>query len=168
MGVMVSSSHVGSATPSSSGGGLLTLCPCSSMRALSQETVLHKLLQRESFPQAAVLHEPPQRGCLPWSAVLQEQAAPAWVPPGVTNPASKPAAVWAPLSMGLQFLAGACSSTGSPLGHSFLQASTCPDGVPSTGCRWVSAPPWTSMGCRKTNLPQPWSSARAAREESLL
>jgi len=67
MGVTVSSSHVVSAAPSSSGGGLLTLCPSSSVRALLRETVLHRLLQHESFP---------------WGAVLQEQAAPAWVPTG--------------------------------------------------------------------------------------
>jgi len=106
-------------------GGLLTLFPCSSMGSLPQETVLHKLLQRESFPPTAALPELPQRGSLPWSAVLQEQAAPAWAPLGVTNPASKPAPLWAPLSTGPQVLAGACSSAGSPWGHSFLQASIC-------------------------------------------
>jgi len=82
MGVTVSSSHAVSAAPSSSGGGILTLCPCSRVRSLSLETVLHKLLQRESFPWAAALHEMPQRGSLPRGAVLQEQAAPAWVPHG--------------------------------------------------------------------------------------
>jgi len=56
----------------------------------------HKLLQCESFPQAAVLHELLQHGSLPWRAVFQEQTAPAWVPHGITSPASKPAAVWAP------------------------------------------------------------------------
>jgi len=91
MGIMVSSSHAVSAAPSSSGGGLLTLCPCSRGRSLSQETVLHKRLQCESFPWAADLHELPQCGSLPWGAVLQEQAAPACIPPGVTSPASKPA-----------------------------------------------------------------------------
>jgi len=82
VGVAFSLSHVVSAAPSSSGGGLLTLCPCSSVRSLSWETVLHKLLQRESFPQAAALHKLPQRGSFPRGAVLQEQAAPAWVPTG--------------------------------------------------------------------------------------
>jgi len=41
--------------------------PCSSTGSLSQETVLHK---------------PLQRGSLPRGAILQEQAAPAWVPTG--------------------------------------------------------------------------------------
>jgi len=50
MGVIVNSSHVFSAAPCPSGGGLLTLFVCSSMRSLSRETVLHKLLQCESFP----------------------------------------------------------------------------------------------------------------------
>jgi len=40
-------------------------------------------------------------------------------------------------------------------------------GVPSTGYRWISAPPWTSMDCRG-QLASPWSSTRAAREDSLL
>ena len=51
---------------------------------------------------------------------------------------------------GPQVLAGACSSTGSPQGHSLLQASTCSSVGSSTGCRWRSAPPWTTMGCRGT------------------
>jgi len=113
MGVTDSSSQVVSATPSSSRGGLLTLFPCSSVRSFSWETVLHKLHQRESFPRAAALHELPQRGSLPRGAVLQEQASPAWVPHGVRSPASKPAPAWAPLSMGLQVLEGACSSADS-------------------------------------------------------
>jgi len=71
-GVAVSSSHVVSATPSSSGGGLLTLFPSFSVRSLSWETVLHKLLQGESFPWAAALHELPQCTSLPRGAVLQE------------------------------------------------------------------------------------------------
>jgi len=125
MGVMVSSSHIVSADPSSLRGGLLTLFPCSSMWSLSLETVLHKLPQRESIPQAAALQDLPPRGSLPWGAVLQERAAPAWVPHRVSSPASKPAPAWVPLSMGLQVLARACSSAGSPRGYSFLQASTC-------------------------------------------
>ena len=109
VGFAVSSSHVVSATPSSSGGGLLTPCPCSSMmRSLSRETALYKLLQRESFPRAAALHKLPQCGSFPRGAVLQEQAAPAWVPHRVTSPAGKPAPARAPLSTGPQVLAGAC------------------------------------------------------------
>jgi len=168
MGVVVSSSHVLSATPSSSGGGLLTLCPCSSVMSLSSQRVLHKLLQRESFPQAAVLHELPQGGSFPWGAVLQEQAAPAWVPHGVTSPASNPALAWAPLSMDLQVLAGACSRMGSPLGHSFLQASTC-SGMGSLP--WAAGGyllhcglPWAARG----QPASPWFSSRVAREDTAL
>jgi len=149
MGAAVSSSHV-SAAPSSSGGGLLTLCPCSSVRSLSWETVLHNLPQRESFPRAAALHELLQRGSFPRSAVLQEQAAPAWVLHRVTSPARNPALVWAPLSMGPQVLPGACSSTGSPQGQSLLQASTC-SGMGSLP--WAAGgdllhrgPPWAAGG----------------------
>jgi len=84
MGAAVRPSHVVSAAPFSSGGGLLTLFPSSSLRSLSQETVLHKLLQcgSASFPRAAALHELPQCGSLPRGAILQEQDAPAWVPTG--------------------------------------------------------------------------------------
>jgi len=93
----------------------------------------------------------PSVGPFPQGAVLQEQAAPAWIPHGVTSPASKSALAWAPLSRGLQVLPGAFSSMGLPMGSQppsgihLLQR-----GVPSTGCRWISAPPWTSMGCRGT------------------
>jgi len=133
MGVVVSSSHVVSAAPCPSGGGLLTLCPCSSVRSLLWETVLHKILQCESFPRAAALHELPQRGSFPWGAVLQEQAAPAWVPHGVTSPARKPAPGWAPLSTGLQVLAGACS-------QALLQRGA-PHGV-TASFRHPPAPAW--------------------------
>jgi len=105
MGTAVSSSHIVSAAPSSSGGGLLTLCPCSSVGSLPRETV-HKLLQCKSFPQ---------------DAVLQEQAAPAWVPHQVTSPASKPAPAWAPPSTGPQVLPGACRSACIAWGHCLLR-----------------------------------------------
>jgi len=59
---MVSSSHIVSAAPCPSGGRLLTVFPCSSVRSLSRETVLHKLLQCESFPWAAALCELPSVG----------------------------------------------------------------------------------------------------------
>jgi len=85
MGVVVSSSHVVSAAPSSLMAGLLTLCPCSTVGSHPWEAVLHELLQHGSF----------SRG-----AVLQEQAAPAWIPCGITSPASKPAPAWASLSTG--------------------------------------------------------------------
>jgi len=148
MEVEVSSSYIASATPSSSGGRLLTLFSCSRVRSFSWETVLHKLLHCESFPRAAALHKLPQRVSFPWSAVLQEQAAPAWVPHGVTSPASKPSLVWAPLSTGPQVLAGAYSSSGSPRGHSLLQAST-HSGMGSLpraagGDLLHHGPPWTA------------------------
>lgn len=46
-------------------------------------------------------------------------------PHGVTSPASKPALVWAPLSVGPQVLPRVCSSAGFSQDHSLLQASTC-------------------------------------------
>jgi len=65
MGAEESSSHFVSAALFSSSGGLLTLFHSSSMSSLSQETVLHKLLQHKSFPWAAALHKVPQCGSLP-------------------------------------------------------------------------------------------------------
>jgi len=151
MGVMVSSSHMVSAAPSFSEGRLLTLFHCSSVRSLSWETVLHKLLQCESFPWTAALHKLPQHGSFPWGAVLQTQTAPAWIPHGITSPASKTALAWAPLSTGPQVLAGACSRVGLPMGpQSPSGIHLLWRGVPSTGYRWISAAPWTSLDCRGT------------------
>jgi len=131
MRIAVSSSHAVSAAFSSI-RGLLIILPCSSVVSQLQETVLHELLQHVAFPWQLLQHR-----SLPLSAVLQEQTAPAWIPHGVTSPTSKPAPAWAPLSTGPQVLAGPCSSTGSPWGHSLL---------------WAHPPVlvWTSMGCRGT------------------
>jgi len=70
--------------------------------------------------------------------------------------------------MGLQVLAGACSSAGCPWVQSFLQASIC-SGVWSLpfatgGDLLHHGPPWTARG----QPASPWSSARAAMEDSLL
>jgi len=114
--VEISSSHIVSATPSSSGGGLLALCPCSIVGSLPRETVVHELLQCESFPQGATLHELLQHGSLSWSAVLQKRAAP----------------------RGHKSCQQTCSSVGS-----CLHGSTCP-GRSLLQC-WVSTgsqPPW--------------------------
>jgi len=108
-GLAVSSSHI-SAIPSSSGAGLLTLFPCSSIGSLPRETVLHELLQCGSLPQGVVL----------W-----EQTVPAWVPCGVTSPTSKPAPAWAPLSTG---------PARSLLQHGLPVASQPSSGIPLLWC----------------------------------
>jgi len=151
MGVTVSSSHVVSAAPSSSGGGFLMLFPCSSVRSLSWETILHKLLQRGVLP----------TGC------SSSQTAPVWVPPTGCSPSGTGCSSVGP-SWGHKLCQQTCSSVGSCLhgsagpGRSLLQrrlptGSQLPSGihllrrgVPSMGCRWISAPPWTSMDCRGT------------------
>lgn len=57
-------------------------------------------------------------------------------------------------------------STGFPQGHSLLWTSTCPGVGSCMGCRWISAPPWTSMdvqghtpcrtmACRGVSAPAP-------------
>ena len=96
MGVWVSSSHIVSAAPSSSGGGGLTLFPCSSMGSLPGETVLHKLLQRESFPRAAVLHKLLQCGSPAGSQVLPANLLQfGLLSPQVHRSCQEPAPVWA-------------------------------------------------------------------------
>ena len=149
MGVMVSSSHI--VAPCPSGGRLFTLFPCSKVRSLSRETVLHKLLQCKSFPQAAALHELPQHESLPWGAVLQKQAAAAWVhmasqalptnllqcgllSPRVHRSWQKPAPAWAPHGV-----------------TAFFRHPPAPAWGPFHGLyRCTSAPPWTSMDRRRT------------------
>jgi len=148
MGAAVSSSHVVSAAPSCSGGGLLTLFPCSSVGSLSWETDVHKILQRESFPRAAALHKllwcgVPSMGCSPLGIGCSSVG-----PHGVRSHARKTCFSMGSRSMGPQVLAEACSRVGSPWGHSLLQASTCSSVGSSLGCKWISAPPWTPMGCR--------------------
>jgi len=148
---MVSSSHLVSAAPSSSGGGLLILFPSSSVRCLSQETVLQELLQSESFPRAAALHKLPQSRSLPQGAVLQEQASPTWVSHGVTSPASKPAPG---IGSSLHRVRGPGRSLllpGLPMGSQLPSGiHLLWRGVSSMGCRCRSAPPWTWMDCRGT------------------
>jgi len=93
----------------------------------------------------------PHRRSLPRGEVLQKQAAPPWISHGVTSPAKK-----------------TCSGVGSSLhgaagpGRSLLQCglpvgTQLPSGnnlllhgVTSVGYRLISAPPYTSMGCRGT------------------
>lgn len=60
---------------------------------------------------------------------LQAQAAPAWVPCGVTSPAGKPAPAWAPLSSGPHLCQGPLHHR-IPVSLSLLRASTCCVGPP--------------------------------------
>lgn len=105
MGAAVSSSHFFSAAPSEEEEGLLMLFSCSSVGSLPLEAIFHKLLERESFPQAAVHHEQLQHASLstghspsgtnrcsvgsPWGHKFCQQACcssslhGATVPPGV-------------------------------------------------------------------------------------
>jgi len=121
------------------------------MWSLSLETVLHKLLHCESIPQAAGLHKLPQHRSLPMGYSPSGTGCSSMGPPQGCKP---------------------CQQTGSGVGSS-LHGSTGPGKsllqcrlptgsqlpsdihllrhrVHSTGCRWISAPLWTSMGCRGT------------------
>ena len=167
MGVVVSSSHVVSAAFSSTGGGLLTHFPCSNVGSLPCETVLHKLLQCESFPRAAGLHKLLHCGSLPQAAAFQEQTTPVWVHHGITSPASKPALGWDPLS---------------PWVHRSCQepaAARTPHGV-TTSFRHPPAPLWGPLCAAGGDLlhrgppwatggqpASPWSSPQAAGESLL-
>jgi len=147
MGVAVSSSHFVSAAPSSSGEGLLPLFPCSSMKSLSWERVLHKLLQRESFPLVAVLHK-----AAPWGHKCCSQTC---------------SSMGSSLSTEPKVLPGACSSMDFPQGHSLLQASTCSSMgsfMDLGGDLLHRGPPWAAG----TPPVSPWSSLQAAGEKSLL
>jgi len=131
MRVAVSSSHLVSATPSSSGGGLLTSFPCSSVGSLPWETVPHEVLQCEYFPWATVLHELLQCGSSTESQVLPANLLQCGLLSfhGFAGPARS--LLQLRLSMGSQ-----------PRSDIHLLQFGC-----STGCRWRSAPLLTSMGC---------------------
>jgi len=160
MRVTVSSSHIVSAAPPSSGGGLLTLFLCSSVRFLSWETVLHKLLHCESFPRAAALHELHgvqsfRNRLLQLGSPTGSQALPAnllWcglLSPWVRRSWQEPA-----------------PARGSQQCHSLLQASTC-SGMGSlpwaTGGDLLHRGPPCTAGAQPAS---PWSSTQAARENS--
>jgi len=111
---------------------LLTFLPCPSVGSLPRETVLHELVQRgsphrlQSFRKGLLQHRGPQ--ALP-AKLLQHGLLALHRP---TYPARS--LLQCGVSMGRSLLwASACSSVGS-----------------STGCRWRSALPWTSTGCRGT------------------
>jgi len=171
MGVVVSSSHIVSAAPSFSGGGLLTLFPCSSMGSRPWETVLHELLQRESFPRAAVLHRLLQRGSptgsqalpeillwrgllSPWVRRSWQEPAPVRVPHRVTASfGHPPALVWGPPRAAGRYLLP-CGSTG-------CRGTACL----TMGCRGVSAPvpppPPSAQTLVSAELPSPTAVAVA-------
>lgn len=69
MRVVASSSHVVSAAPSSSGGGLLTLFPCFGVVFIPWAMICHEIFQ-QVLPWAAVLHELLQHGFLARGAPL--------------------------------------------------------------------------------------------------
>lgn len=128
------SSHLVSATPSSSERGLFMLFLCSTVRSIPWRTVLHELLSCWVLPM----------GCSSsWSK-------PAWVsslgysPSG--NDCFSMGSPW-----GCKTCQKTCSSLGSPvrgvtaparsglaMGHSILQASPCSGMGSSMGCRWDS------------------------------
>jgi len=121
------------------------------MGSLPWETVLHKFLQRESFPRAAALHE-----------LLQQRSHPS----GCSPSGAGCSGVGPP--QGHKSCQQTCSGVGSTLhkvtgpARSLLQReipmeSQPPSGAPACsgegsfpGYRWISAPQWTSMGFRGT------------------
>jgi len=163
MGVMVNSSHVVFAAPSSSHSSPPPLWgpSCGRQSSMNGSNV-------SPFHALQFLMSCSSVGPFPRGVVLWDQTAPVWVPPWVTSPASKPAPVWAPLSLGPQVLPGACSSTGLPRGHGLLRASTY-SGMGSLpqatgGYLLCYGSPWTARG----QSVSPWFSPWAAGKKSLL
>jgi len=140
------------------------LCRSLSLRGRTLHTLL--LLQCEvplagdSSPQTSPTWVLPT-GC------SSSQTAPVWVPSTGCSPSGTGCSSLGP-PRGHKSCQQTCSGVGSSLhgsagpASSLLQrrlptGSQLPSGihplrhgVPSTGCRWISAPPWTSMGCRGT------------------
>jgi len=100
MGAAVSSSHIVSAAPSSSTGGLLSLCPCSSMGPSHEvQSFRNRLLQGASPMGSQVLPEHLlQHGLLsPRRHRFCQEPAPLWAIHGVTASfGHPPAPVWSP------------------------------------------------------------------------
>lgn len=125
--------HVVSATPSSSGGGLLTLIPCSRVGSLSWERVFHGLLQHKPFLHAAVhrllhrVHKFFHRVQSFRNTLLQQGSL-----------------------TGSQVLPESGFRVDFPWDHSLLLAPMCSSVGSSTGYRWISPLPQTSMGFRGT------------------
>lgn len=118
-----------------------------------------------SFLSATLVQKPFQHASLPWSVALQEESAWVRVPHGVTSPARKPDPMWAPISMRLQILSGACSIAGFPQGNSLHQANSLSSLESTVGCKWIChGPPWAAGG----QHPSPWSSPWAAGASLLL
>ena len=135
MGVWVSSSHAVSAAPSSSGGGLLTLCPCSSVGSHPWETLLYELLQPTPSHRLQIFTMCSSMGSLHGVQCFRNGLLQHRSPTRVTGPARRPAPAWL-LSTGPRVLPRACSSAGSPQGHGLLWGtSTRSSTVSSTGGR---------------------------------
>lgn len=92
--------------------------PCSSLGSLPQQTVLHEILQSESFSQTAVLHKLIQCGILPARNLFQYRL-PTGSQPLLWHP---PALVW-----------------GSSTGCRWISAAL----WPSTGIRGTGTSPWS-------------------------
>ena len=169
MGVAISSSHIVCAAPSSSGGGLLTLFYCCNVGTLPQETVLHELLQRESFPQAAVLHKLLWHGSLHGvqsfrNRLLQNRLV--HCDPWDHNSCQQTCSgTGSPLSMGPQVLPGVCYSMGFPLGHSLLWVHPLALvwGHPGAagGYLFHHGPPWTAGQQPASPRSSPWAAGES-------
>jgi len=81
-----------------------------------------------------------------WSS---SRTAPAWVPPMGCSPSGTGCSSMGP-PQGHKSCQQTCSNMGFPQSHSLFWASTCSGTASFTGCRWISVPTWTSMGCRHT------------------
>ena len=150
MGVTVSSSHAVSATPSSSGGELLTLCPAPAWGAshgrqfsikFPSVSPSHGLQLFTNCPSVGPFHRVQffRNRLLQCGSPTGSQALPANL-----------------------FQHGLPTGSQLPSGIHLLR-----HGVPSTGYRWISAPLWTSRDFRGQPA-SPWSSSQVARDGFLI
>jgi len=131
------------------GARLHTHFLCSSVRSLSRETALHKLLQCGSFPRAAALHCPSvslSHGVQSFRNRLLQRGSPTGHKPCQQTCSSVGSSLHGAAGPGRSLLQDGLPMGSQPPSDIHLLHR----GVPSTGCRWRSAPPWTSMDCRGT------------------
>jgi len=153
MEVAVSSSHVVSAAPSSSHTSSAPVWGPTHVRQSSMN--FSKLQFFTSFSSVGHFH---------WVQSFRNRLLQHLYPAGE----DKPAEMWALLSMGSQILLGACSSTGSPQGHSLLwvhpPALAWSPPQAAGGYLLCCEPSWAAGG----QPASPWSSSPWAAGESLL
>lgn len=116
----------------------LLLLPPAPPLSLTQDTVLHKLLQHESFPQTAV-QELLQHVSSTGSASCQKTCSSVSSPPQGRSSCQEPAPTWALQGLQPPFGTSTCCGVGSSMGCSMSICSSSP--------QWVAGGQSTSPSC---------------------